>query len=69
MMKSMPGLPKLVQHLVDYVVVFGSKVESGWTQAESLQSCDFANTIVCMRNMDSLPMACQKTEPLPYKLP
>ena len=22
-----------------------------------------------MRNVDSLPTACQKTEPLPYKLP
>ena len=27
-----------------------------------------ANTIVCMRNSNSLPTACQKTEPLPYKL-
>ena len=32
-MKSMPGLPKLVQHLVDYVVVFGIEVESGLTQS------------------------------------
>ena len=24
---------------------------------------------VCMQNLDSLPTACQKTEPLPYKLP
>ena len=28
-----------------------------------------ANTIVCMQNVDSLPTARQKTEPLPYKLP
>ena len=28
-----PGLPKLVQHLADYVVVFGIKVESGLTQS------------------------------------
>ena len=27
-----------------------------------------ANTIICMRNLDSLPTACQKTKPLPYKL-
>ena len=27
-----------------------------------------ANTIIHMRNLDSLPMACQKTEPLPYTL-
>ena len=57
MLKSMPGLPKLVQHSADYVVVFGIEVESGLTQAENLQSCGAANTIVCMRNVDSLPMA------------
>ena len=33
MMKSMPGLPKLVQHLGDYVEVFGTKVESDLTQS------------------------------------
>ena len=33
MMKSMPGLPKLVQHFAAYVVVFGIKVESGLTQS------------------------------------
>ena len=33
MMKSMSGLPKLVQHLADYLVVFGIKVESGLTQS------------------------------------
>ena len=33
MMKSMPGLPKVVQHLTDYVVVFEIKVESGLTQS------------------------------------
>ena len=33
MMKLMPGLPKLVQHLANYVVVFGIKVESGLTQS------------------------------------
>ena len=33
MMKSMPGLPKLMQHLADYVVVFGIEVESGLTQS------------------------------------
>ena len=27
-----------------------------------------ANTIIRMRNLDSIPTACQKTEPLPYKL-
>ena len=27
-----------------------------------------ANTIVRMRNLDSLPTTCQKTEPLPYEL-
>ena len=69
MVKSIPGLPKQVQHLADYVVVFGIEVESGLTQSWSLQSCGAANTIVCMRNVDSLPTARQKTEPLPYKLP
>ena len=33
MMKSMPGLPKLVQHLADYVEVFGIEVESDLTQS------------------------------------
>ena len=27
-----------------------------------------ANTIIRMRNLDSLPTVCQKTKPLPYKL-
>ena len=39
------------------------------TKTENLQSCGAANTIVCMRNVDSLPTARQKTEPLQYKLP
>ena len=33
MMKSMPGLPKLVQHLADYVEVFRIEVESNLTQS------------------------------------
>ena len=33
MMKPMSGLPKLVQRLANYVVVFGIKVESDWTQS------------------------------------
>ena len=66
MMKSMPGLPKLVQHLAVYVVVFGIEVESGLTHNwKSTKLCD---AIVCMRNVDSLPTARQKTEPLPYNL-
>ena len=32
MMKSMPGLPKLVQHLADYEEIFGIEVESDLTQ-------------------------------------
>ena len=40
----------------------------GLDTAESLQICGAANTIVCMRNVDGLPTARQKTEPLPYKL-
>ena len=40
-----------------------------WHKAESLQGCGADNIIVCMRNVDSLPTARQKTEPLPYKLP
>ena len=31
MMKAMPGLPKLVQHLADYVEVFGIEMESDLT--------------------------------------
>ena len=33
MMKSVPGLPKLVQYLADYVEVFGTEVESDLTQS------------------------------------
>ena len=65
MMKSMLGLPKLVRHLAGYVKVFGTEVEH---KAESIQISGAANTIIRMRNLDSLPTACQKTEPLPYKL-
>ena len=43
-----------------------------WNQtrykAESLLIRGAANTIICMQNWDSLPTACQKTEPLPNKL-
>ena len=37
-------------------------------KAESIYIGSAANTIICVRNLDSLPTACQKTEPLPYKL-
>ena len=75
----MPGLPKLVQHLADYVWKYlGSK----WNQtffpkaifftcthhkAESLQIRGAANTIIRMRNLDSLPTACRKPELLKVK--
>ena len=65
-MKSILELPKLVQHLAGYVEVFGTEVESDLTQSWKIGSA--ANTIIRMRNLDSLPTACQKTEPLPYKL-
>ena len=46
---------------------FGWLRDSVWDR--SWISLDtIASTIVCMRNVDSLPKACQKTEPLPYKL-
>ena len=32
MMKSMPGLPKPVQHLADHVEVFGIEMEADLTQ-------------------------------------
>ena len=32
-MKSMLGLPKLMQHLADYVEVFGIEMESDLTQS------------------------------------
>ena len=65
-MKSMPGLPKLVQNLAYYVEMFGIQMESDSTQTESLQICGAANTII--RMWDSLPTACHKTEPLSYNL-
>ena len=64
----MPGLPKLVQHLSDYVEVLGSKWNQTWHKAKSIQVCDADNTIIRMLNWDSLPTACQKTEPFPYKM-
>ena len=33
MMKSVPGLQKLLQHLADYVEVFEIKIESDLTQS------------------------------------
>ena len=33
MMKSMLELPKLVKHLAGFVEVFGTEVESNWTQS------------------------------------
>ena len=33
MMKSMPGLPKIMQHLADYTEVFGIEVKSDLTQS------------------------------------
>ena len=46
----------------------GSKWNQISHKAESLQICGAANTIILRRNLDSLPTACQMTEPLPYKL-
>ena len=46
----------------------GPKWNQTWHKAESIQIGGAANTIIRMRNLDSLPTACQKTEPLPYKL-
>ena len=51
MMRSMLGLPKLVQHLAGYVKVFGTEVESDLHKAESIQIGGAANTIICMRNL------------------
>ena len=52
------------------MVVFGIEVKSGLTQSWNFtDNCGAANTIVCMRNVDCLPTARQKTEPLTYKLP
>ena len=74
MLKSMPGFPKLVQHLADYVEVFGIKVESDLTQSwksTDLWWCQHYYTNVKLYRtffLDSLQTARQKTEPLPYKL-
>ena len=42
---------------------------SGIRLDKKLKVYKAANTIVCMRNMDSLPTARPKTEQIPYKLP
>ena len=46
----------------------GPKWNQAWYKAESIQIGGAANTFIRIRNLDSLPTACQKTEPLPYKL-
>ena len=50
----------------------GSKWNKTLHKAERLHIRGAANTTICyiyyMRNLDSLPTVCQKTEPLPYKL-
>ena len=43
-------------------------MESDLTEAESIEIGGCANTITRMRNLHSLPTACQKTEPLLYNL-
>ena len=48
--------------------VFGTEVELDFSLDESIQFCGAANTIIRMRNLNSLRTACQKTEPIPYKL-
>ena len=67
MMKSMLGLTKLA--------AFGPLRGSIWDRstirrhkAERIQIGGAANTIIRMRNLNSLPTTCQKTEPLLYKL-
>ena len=45
MMKSVPGLPKLVQHLANNMVVFWIEVESGLTQ-----SCKSTKLWCCQHN-------------------
>ena len=66
-MKSMPGLPKLVQDLADYMELFGIEVESDDTKLKVYRSVVLP-TLIRMRNLDNLPTASQKIEPLPYKL-
>ena len=68
MMKSMLEVFKLVQHLADYVEIFGTEVESDVTQ-----SWKFTDRWCCQHyythaNLDNLSMECQKTEPLLNKL-
>ena len=52
---------------------FGRLRDSVWNRSgirldTKLRCCGAANSVVCMQNVDSLPKARQKTEPLPYKL-
>ena len=46
---------------------FGRLRGSIWDRS-GIRLGSVANTSIRMRNLDSLPTACQKTEPLPYKL-
>ena len=44
------------------------RLNQTWHKAEGIQIGGAASTIIRKQNLDSLPTACQKTEPLPYKL-
>ena len=46
MIKSMPGLPKLVQHLADYVEVFGTEVEADLTTKLIVYRCVVLPTLL-----------------------
>ena len=49
-MMSVPGLPKLVQHLAGYVKYSGMKWNQTWHKCERIQSRWAPNTIIHMRN-------------------
>ena len=68
MMKSMPGLLKVVLHLTNYVEVFGIEVESDLTQNWKYTDRCCCQPYYTHAKHRQLPTACQKIEPLPYKL-
>ena len=56
----------IVVHIDDEV---NDRIAKASAASDRLRGSGTANTTVCMRNVDSLPTARQKTELLPYKRP
>ena len=69
MMKSMAGLPKLIQQLADQGSVWDRSGIRLDTKLKVYKAVVLPTLLYACETWTSLPTACQKTEPLSYKLP